>query len=112
MGISQRTSVGTAILADRVTAPLIMENGILTEGRVQYITLHLPDSSELTIINTYAPRSSKDSVTTPLWPSVRMKLTLPKLGTWSPPGLPQLQSSTTESKTPWFEMFFILLERS
>ncbi len=29
-------------------------------------------------------------VATPLWPSVRMKLTLPKLGTWSPPGLPNL----------------------
>ncbi len=27
------------------------------------------------------------SVATPLWPSVRMRLTLPKLGTWSPPGL-------------------------
>jgi hypothetical protein len=26
-------------------------------------------------------------VATSLWPSVRMKLTLPKLGTWSPPGL-------------------------
>ncbi len=26
-------------------------------------------------------------VATPLWPSVRMKLTLPKLRTWSPPGL-------------------------
>ncbi len=25
--------------------------------------------------------------------SVRMKLTLPKVGTWSPPGLPKLQSS-------------------
>jgi hypothetical protein len=29
-------------------------------------------------------------VTTPLWPSVRMKLTLPKFGTWSPPGLPNV----------------------
>jgi len=29
-------------------------------------------------------------VATPLWPSVRMKLTLPKLGTWSPLGLPNL----------------------
>jgi hypothetical protein len=28
------------------------------------------------------------TVATPLWPSVRMKLTLPKLGIWSPPGLP------------------------
>jgi hypothetical protein len=27
------------------------------------------------------------TVATPLWPSVRMKLTLPKLGTWSPSGL-------------------------
>jgi len=43
--------------------------------------------------------------------SVRMKLTLPKVGTWSPPGLPQLQSSTTEGKTPCLEVFFILLER-
>ncbi len=25
-------------------------------------------------------------VATPLWPSVKMRLTLPKLGTWSPPG--------------------------
>jgi hypothetical protein len=29
-------------------------------------------------------------IVTPLWPSVRMKLTLPKLGTWSPPGLPNV----------------------
>jgi hypothetical protein len=29
-------------------------------------------------------------VATPLWPRVRMKLTLPKLGTWSPSGLPNL----------------------
>jgi hypothetical protein len=29
-------------------------------------------------------------VATPLWPSVRMKLTLPKLGVWSPPRLPNL----------------------
>jgi hypothetical protein len=65
MGISQRTSAWTAILADRATALLIMENGILTEGRVQYITLHLPDRSELTIINTYAPKSSRDEA--PLW---------------------------------------------
>jgi hypothetical protein len=32
--------------------------------------------------------------------SVRMRLTLPKVGTWSPLGLPQFQSSTTEGKTP------------
>jgi hypothetical protein len=43
--------------------------------------------------------------------SVRMKLTFPIVGTWSPPGLPQFQSSTAEVKTPCLEMFFILLER-
>jgi hypothetical protein len=34
-----------------------------------------------------------------------------KVGTWSPPGLLQLQSSTTEGKTPCLELFFIPLER-
>jgi len=44
--------------------------------------------------------------------SVRMKLTLPKVGTWSPPGLPKLQSSIAGVKTPRREVFFISLERS
>jgi len=48
-----------------MTAPLIKANGILVEGRAQYVTLHLPDSSELSIINTYAPRTSRDRA--PLW---------------------------------------------
>jgi len=43
--------------------------------------------------------------------SVRMILTLPKVGTWSPPGLPQFQSSIEEVKTHCLEMFFIPLER-
>jgi hypothetical protein len=43
--------------------------------------------------------------------SVRMRLTLPKMGTWSPLGLPQLQSSIAEVKTPRLEVFFIPLER-
>jgi exonuclease III len=65
MGTSQRTSVGTAILVDRMTASLVKEDKILTEGRVQYVTLHLPENSELTIVNTYASRTSKSR--TPLW---------------------------------------------
>ncbi len=65
MGTSQRTSAGTAILVDRMTAPLIKEDKILTEGRVQYITLHLPDNSVLTIVNTYASRTSRSRA--PLW---------------------------------------------
>jgi len=43
--------------------------------------------------------------------SVKMKLTLPKVGTWGLPGLLQLQSSIVEVKTPCLEVFFIPLER-
>jgi hypothetical protein len=48
-----------------MTAPLVKEDKILTEGMVQYITLHLPDNSVLTIVNTYASRTSRS--TAPLW---------------------------------------------
>jgi len=51
-------------------------------------------------------------VATPLWASVRMKLTLPKVGTWSPPGLPKIQNLIAGVKTPCIGMFFIPLERS
>jgi hypothetical protein len=44
--------------------------------------------------------------------SVRMKLTLPKVGTWSPLGLLKTQSLIVGVKTPCIEVFFILLERS
>jgi hypothetical protein len=43
--------------------------------------------------------------------SVRMRLTLPKVRTWSPLRLPQLQSSIEEVKTPRLEVFFIPLKR-
>ncbi len=43
--------------------------------------------------------------------SVKMKLTFPKVGTWSPPRLPQFQSSIADAKTPRLDVFFILLER-
>jgi len=33
--------------------------------------------------------------------SVKMKLTLPKVGTWSPPGLPKIQSLIAGVKTPF-----------
>jgi hypothetical protein len=44
--------------------------------------------------------------------SVRMRLTLPKVGTWSPSGLLQLQSSISGVKTPRLEVVFTILERS
>jgi hypothetical protein len=68
MGNSQRISAETAILVDRVTTPLVKEDEIITKGRTQYLTLHLPDSTELSIINTYAPRTSKDRAT--LWKKI------------------------------------------
>jgi len=46
-------------------APLIQEDKVLVEGRVQYITLHLPDNSKLTIVNTYASKTSRSRA--PLW---------------------------------------------
>jgi hypothetical protein len=39
--------------------------------------------------------------------SVRMRLTLPKVGTWSPPGLLKPQSSITGVKTPRIRVLFI-----
>jgi len=65
MGTSQRTSAGTAILVDRMTTPLVKEDKILVEGRVQYVTFNLPNNSELIIINTYASRMSRSRA--PLW---------------------------------------------
>jgi exonuclease III len=65
MGNSQRIRAGTAILVDMMTTPFVKEDGIITEGRTQYLTLHLPDNTELSIINTYAPKASRDRAT--LW---------------------------------------------
>jgi len=44
--------------------------------------------------------------------SVRMQLTLPKLGIWSLTGLPNVYSSTAEAKTPCIRVFLVSLERS
>jgi hypothetical protein len=44
--------------------------------------------------------------------SVRVKPTLPKVGTWSPSGLPKTQSSSSGVKTPRIEISFIPLKRS
>ncbi len=48
-----------------MTAPLVKEDKILIEGRMQYVTLLLPDNLELTIVNTYASRTSRSRA--PLW---------------------------------------------
>lgn len=65
MGCLQRTNTGMAILVDRMITPLVKKNGILLEGRAQYITLQLIDNDSLTIINVYVARSSNDRA--PMW---------------------------------------------
>jgi hypothetical protein len=37
---------------------------------------------------------------------------LERLRIWSPPGLPNVQSSTASGKTPWIEVFLVSFERS
>jgi hypothetical protein len=44
--------------------------------------------------------------------SVKMKLTLPKVGTWSCLGLSKIQILITWIKSPCIKVFFIPLERS
>jgi hypothetical protein len=44
--------------------------------------------------------------------SVRVKPTLPKVGSWSPPGLPKSQSSIARVKSPRIGVFLVSLERS
>jgi hypothetical protein len=44
--------------------------------------------------------------------SVRVKPTLPKVGTWSPTGLPKTQSSISGVKSPRIWVFLVSLERS
>jgi hypothetical protein len=44
--------------------------------------------------------------------SVRMKLTFPKVGSWSPPRLLKTQSLIAGVKTPRIEVFFISMKRS
>jgi hypothetical protein len=43
--------------------------------------------------------------------NVRVNPTLSRVGTWSPPGLPKIQSSSSGVKTPRIEVFFIPLEK-
>jgi hypothetical protein len=51
-------------------------------------------------------------VVTPLWGKCEDETHTPKVGTYSPPGLPKTQSLITRVKTPCIEVFFILLESS
>jgi hypothetical protein len=63
MGHSQRMSADTSILIDRSLAPLISVNGILLEGRAQFITLQILGNGNLTIINIYVACSSNERTT-------------------------------------------------
>jgi exonuclease III len=65
LGISQKTSAGTAILVDKSTTPLVKDHGIISKGRAQFVTLQSLDGGTLTIINIYTLCSSNDRA--PLW---------------------------------------------
>jgi hypothetical protein len=53
-------NTGTSIFINRSLAPLISANGILLEGRAQFITLQIPGNGNLTNINVYAACSSNE----------------------------------------------------
>ncbi len=68
MGPSQRMSASTAILVDRRTTPLVVDNGILMEGRAQFIKLQVAGSGMLTIVNVYAAQTSRNRAL--LWKAI------------------------------------------
>ncbi|CAM6028469.1 unnamed protein product [Sphagnum balticum] len=68
MGTSQRTSAGTTILLDRTTAPLVVNSGILVEGRAQFVKLQVTDRVTLTVINVYTAQTSRERA--PLWKAI------------------------------------------
>jgi hypothetical protein len=75
MGPSQRLSAGTAILVDRRTTPLVVDNGILMEGQAQFIKLQAASSDTLTTVNVYATQTSRNRAL--LWEAIgRVELDL------------------------------------
>ncbi len=60
MGQLQRMSASTSILVDKSLAPQITSNGIILEGKAQYITFKLSDNENLTIANIYDARTSNE----------------------------------------------------
>ncbi len=68
MGPTQRMSAGTTILVDRKTAPLVVDSGILMEGRAQFIKLQAAGSGTLTIVNVYAAQTSRNQAL--LWKTI------------------------------------------
>jgi endonuclease/exonuclease/phosphatase family metal-dependent hydrolase len=61
-------SAGTTILVDRKTAPLVVDSGILMEGRAQFIKLQAAGSGTLTIVNVYAAQTSRNRAL--LWKTI------------------------------------------
>jgi len=60
MGQSQRMNASASIMVDKSFVPQITSNGILFEGRAQYITLKLSDNENLTMVNIYDARTSNE----------------------------------------------------
>ncbi len=60
MGPTQRMSAGIAILVDKKTVPLVVDNEILMEGRAQFIKLQAASSGTFTIVNVYVAWTSRN----------------------------------------------------
>jgi exonuclease III len=68
MGPTQRMNAGTAILVDRQTAPSVVDNRNLMEGRAQYIKLQSAESGTLTVVNVYTAQTSRNRAL--LWKAI------------------------------------------
>ncbi len=81
---------------EATTFPLIVYSAALHGGHIQM---------------TFCPKTPKWMSQPHFGLNVRVKPTLPKVGTWSPPGLPKTQSPSWRGKTPCIGVFFVTLER-
>jgi hypothetical protein len=53
-------NASASIMVDKSFVPQITSNGILFEGRAQYITFKLSDNENLTMVNIYDIRTSNE----------------------------------------------------
>jgi hypothetical protein len=75
----------------------------LKEKLLEFPILRRPDFSKVFILHIVSQPHFEASV--------KMKFTLPKVGTWSPARLSKTQSLIAGVKTPCIKVFFISLER-
>jgi hypothetical protein len=83
---------------------------VLHEHHLQFYKSSWNCNNNIATYKEFLGCSNTDFFATLLWESVRMRLTLPKWGLGSPPGLLKVQSSMARVKTPRIGELFISLE--